>query len=103
MKVIIFFMAMTLSAPLHAVEPDKLLHAAGSFVINTALYTACINSLGKEKEEECFWIALTATLAVGAAKEFHDGANNSAKEHALDMTANGIGALSSGITLRIGF
>lgn len=86
-----------------AIEQDKLLHFAGSFVINTAVYAACINALGKDKENECFAIALGSTLAIGAVKEVMDGDKNSTSEHFKDMGANSAGALGSGLILKFAF
>lgn len=80
---------------------DKAAHFGISWAINHSTYTVC-NQVTKKKTG-CLVFSALSTAAIGVAKEVLDGDKNTRGEHARDLTADGLGILTSSIVIKINF
>jgi hypothetical protein len=87
---------LLISVSVHAVEPDKELHAVSSYALSTTIYSS-LRSNTKLHKSTALLSAAAATLLLGYAKERRD-----AQFDVGDMNANAVGA-TAGFIIPITF
>jgi len=80
---------------------DKVAHFGLSWVINHTVYSVCEKVI--EKKVPCLITSILTTSAIGISKEIMDGNRNTGREHAKDLTADGLGILGSSLVIGINF
>lgn len=104
LKVLSIVTLLSLAAPSHAIDPDKVQHFAVSAGINVGLYLllGAILHLPKQDKRDALPMSIFMTLCIGFGKEWGDTISSPGSKFDMgDMGANaaGVGASSLGILL----